>query len=155
MPAPWRQTGGGGGSEFGKPKWLAALKDGYKTAEEPPRFTLWQLALADSVVRFPACPHCPACLFVSNAPMCCKAERMVRPTNPKAVGAAGITGGAGGGRVGGDTETAVRRWMEKLSEKLKGVNPAPVVIVAESQDAPATRIELIIDGHTPAATLAS
>ena len=52
MPAPWRQTGGGGGSEFGKPKWLAALKDGYKTADEPPRFTLWQLALADSVVRF-------------------------------------------------------------------------------------------------------
>jgi hypothetical protein len=80
---------------------------------------------------------------------------MVRPTNPKAVGAAGSTGGAGGGRVGGDTETTVRRWMEKLSEKLKGVNPAPVVIAAESQDAPAARIELIIDGHTPAAALAS
>lgn len=49
--APWRQTGGGGGSEFGKAKWLAALKFGFKTVEEPPRFKLWQLALADQVVR--------------------------------------------------------------------------------------------------------
>ena len=51
MPAPWRQTGGGGGSEFGKPKWLAALKVGFKTTESPPRFAIWQLALADHVVR--------------------------------------------------------------------------------------------------------
>ena len=49
--APWRQTGGGGGSEFGKVKWLTALKVGFKTTEEPPRFKLWQLALADQVVR--------------------------------------------------------------------------------------------------------
>ena len=51
IQAPWRQTGGGGGSEFGKPKWIAALKGGFKTASEPPRFMLWQLALADHVVR--------------------------------------------------------------------------------------------------------
>ena len=51
MPAPWRQTGGGGGSAFGKPRWLAALKAGYKTTESPPRFSIWQLALADHVVR--------------------------------------------------------------------------------------------------------
>jgi hypothetical protein len=49
--APWRQTGGGGGSEFGKAKWLSTLKTGFRTAEEPPRFKIWQLALADHVVR--------------------------------------------------------------------------------------------------------
>ena len=51
MPAPWRQTGGGGGSEFGKLKWLKALKTAFLPEEEPPRFKLWQLALADHVVR--------------------------------------------------------------------------------------------------------
>jgi hypothetical protein len=43
-------TAGAGGSEFGKQKWLAVLKGGFKTAEEPPKFKLWQLALADHVV---------------------------------------------------------------------------------------------------------
>ena len=51
MPAPWRQTAGAGGSEYGKPKWLAVLKAGFKNAAEPPEFKLWQLALADHVVR--------------------------------------------------------------------------------------------------------
>ena len=51
MPAPWRQTAGAGGSEFGKPKWLAVLKKGFKNAAETPEFKLWQLALADHVVR--------------------------------------------------------------------------------------------------------
>ena len=51
MPAPWRQTAGAGGSEFGKPRWLAVLKAGFKNAGEPPEFKLWQLALADHVVR--------------------------------------------------------------------------------------------------------
>ena len=50
MPAPWRQTAGAGGSEFGKLKWFAALKYGFKTGETP-HFKLWQLALADHVVR--------------------------------------------------------------------------------------------------------
>lgn len=61
--APWRQTGGGGGSEYGKPKWLAALKTGYKTADEPPHFKLWQLALADHVVR-PADCATAACFAI-------------------------------------------------------------------------------------------
>ena len=42
---------GAGGSEFGKPRWLAVLKAGFKNAGEPPEFKLWQLALADHVVR--------------------------------------------------------------------------------------------------------
>jgi hypothetical protein len=51
VAAPWRMTAGAGGSEFGKPKWVAVLKGGFKTAEDPPKFKLWQLALADHVVR--------------------------------------------------------------------------------------------------------
>lgn len=51
MPAPWRQTAGAGGSEFGKLKWLTALKCGFKKGGETPVFKLWQLALADHVVR--------------------------------------------------------------------------------------------------------
>jgi hypothetical protein len=51
MPAPWRQTAGAGGSEFGKYKWFNVLKAGFKTPSEVPRFKLWQLALADHVVR--------------------------------------------------------------------------------------------------------
>jgi hypothetical protein len=51
MPAPWRQTAGAGGSEFGKLKWFNVLKLGFKTASDTPHFKLWQLALADHVVR--------------------------------------------------------------------------------------------------------
>jgi hypothetical protein len=54
VAAPWRMTAGAGGSEFGKQKWLAVLKGGFKTAEEPSNFKLWQLALADHVVRVPS-----------------------------------------------------------------------------------------------------
>ena len=54
MPAPWRQTAGAGGSEFGKYKWFNVLKAGFKTASEVPHFKLWQLALADHVVRLGA-----------------------------------------------------------------------------------------------------
>ena len=51
MQAPWRQTAGGGGSEFGKARWHAALKAAYKPQSSPPVYKLWQLALADHVVR--------------------------------------------------------------------------------------------------------
>ena len=51
MQAPWRQTAGGGGSEFGKPRWHAALQAAYKPGVSPPVYNLWQLALADHVVR--------------------------------------------------------------------------------------------------------
>ncbi len=52
VSAPWRQTVGAGGSEFGKPKWFAALKRAFPPLEgQPPVFRLWQLALADVVVR--------------------------------------------------------------------------------------------------------
>ena len=40
MPAPWRQTGGGGGSEFGKLKWLVTLKACFKTMVDPPSFKI-------------------------------------------------------------------------------------------------------------------
>ena len=51
MQAPWRQTAGGGGSEFGKPRWHAALQAAFKPQASPPVYNLWQLALADHVVR--------------------------------------------------------------------------------------------------------
>jgi len=78
-----------------------------------------------------------------------QAERLVNPTNPKAIGAAGASGS---GRVGGDTEIGVRKWMGRLADKLKGTNPMPVVIQPESQDAsaPPTRIELLINDYAPA-----
>jgi hypothetical protein len=70
-----------------------------------------------------------------------QAERLVRPTNPQAVGAE--TNSDASGRVGGDTETGVRKWIARLEDKLKGEHPAPVVIQAESQEGGApTRIEL-------------
>ena len=149
MPAPWRQTGGGGGSEFGKPKWLAALKAGFKTPENPPRFAIWQLALADHVVRTwritsAARGHieCPT-----------QAERLVKPTNPRAVGASHVPGVRWTGRAGGDTESGVRKWMAKLTDKLKGANPAPVIIsAADAQEAGGvpTRIELRITDYETA-----
>ena len=151
MPAPWRQTGGGGGSEFGKPKWFAALKDGFKTTVDPPRFQLWQLALADVVVRHSAraCHSVPWPLLTQALSL--QADRLVHPTNPKAVATAATMSSVGAGRVGGDTESAVRKWMTKLYDKLQGVSPAPVNIAAESQDggAPAARIELIIADYVP------
>lgn len=74
---------------------------------------------------------------------------MVNPTNPKATGVAPARRGTAG--VGGDTEDGVKKWRTKLFDKLKGVNPAPVDIAAESQDAPPTRIKLLIADYTPAA----
>ena len=59
MQAPWRQTGGGGGSEFGKPRWHTTLQAAYKPQESPPVYKLWQLALAVHVVRRNA-PATPA-----------------------------------------------------------------------------------------------
>ena len=73
----------------------------------------------------------------------------MHPTNHKAIGAAGA---CTGGRLGGDTEDGVRKWMPRLAERLKGANPTPVTIGSqESQDpdAPATRIELLINDFTP------
>lgn len=57
------------------------------------------------------------------------------------------------GRAGGDTESGVRKWMAKLSEKLKGANPTPVTIsAAEAQEAGGmpTRIELRITDYETA-----
>lgn len=52
MPAPWRMTAGSGGSEFGSLKWHDTLKSGFgRQNEDVPVFKLWQLALADHVVR--------------------------------------------------------------------------------------------------------
>jgi hypothetical protein len=80
---------------------------------------------------------------------------LVNPTNPKAVGAGGQQGQL---RVGsGDTEAGVKKWMARLESALKGVNPAPVVVHAESQDAnsPQIRIELHIEGFRAAAGTAA
>jgi hypothetical protein len=79
-----------------------------------------------------------------------QAERLVRPTNPQAVGAVTDPHGSGAGRAGGDTETGVRKWMARLQDKLKGEQPAPVVTQAESQDgAVPLRIELkVVDFET-------
>jgi hypothetical protein len=71
---------------------------------------------------------------------------MVRPTNPQAVGAPSTHGLPSVGRVGGDTETGVRKWIQRLSDKLKGESPAPVVIQPEAADGgDPTRIHLIVD----------
>ena len=56
MPAPWRMTAGSGGSEFGSLKWrhdsTPLNKSGFgRQNEDVPVFKLWQLALADHVVR--------------------------------------------------------------------------------------------------------
>ena len=75
---------------------------------------------------------------------------MVHPTNPKATGAA-APGAPSGGGVGGVTEDGVKKWRAKLYEKLKGENPAPVDVAAESPDAPPTRIELVIEDYAPTA----
>jgi hypothetical protein len=59
------------------------------------------------------------------------------------------------GRAGGDTESGVRKWMAKLTDKLKGANPAPVIIsAAEAQEAGGvpTRIELHITDYETAAS---
>lgn len=76
----------------------------------------------------------------------------MRPTNPQAVGASATHGMPGAGRVGGDTETGVRKWMAKLGDKLKGESPAAVIIAPESQDGgQPTRIELVVaDYEAPA-----
>jgi hypothetical protein len=51
VPAPWRQTAGSGGSEFGKVAWYKTLMSAFPASSSPPEFQLWQLALADHVVR--------------------------------------------------------------------------------------------------------
>ena len=54
--------------------------------------------------------------------------------------------------VGGDTVDGVRLWSSKLAAALKGVNPAPVIVNSDSQDAsqPPMRIELTIEGYRAA-----
>jgi hypothetical protein len=49
----------------------------------------------------------------------------------------------------------VRIWIAKLNAALKGVNPAPVVVNADSQDAnqPPARIEFTIEGHQATGTM--
>ena len=49
--APWRMTAGSGGSEFGSLLWYETLKSGFGATDDVPQFKLWQLALADHVVR--------------------------------------------------------------------------------------------------------
>ena len=51
MVAPWRQTAGHGGSEYGKYEYFEALKRAFARLGDVPEFKLWELALADSVVR--------------------------------------------------------------------------------------------------------
>ena len=163
MPAPWRQTVGAGGSEFGKLKWFTALKCGFKTAGETPHFKLWQLALADHVVRFVRfifvhytnTYHFPFSLGTKRGPYRAhektnthlQANILINPSNPKAIGSDGNSKG-----VGGDTVDGVRLWSSKLAAALKGVNPAPVIVNSDSQDAsqPPMRIELTIEGYRAA-----
>ena len=52
LPAPWRMTAGSGGSDFGKPLWFLTLCRAFKKdASAPGQFKIWQLALADLMVR--------------------------------------------------------------------------------------------------------
>ena len=149
MPAPWRQTAGAGGSEFGKLKWLTALKCGFKKGGETPVFKLWQLALADHVVRILALHSYIALgneagLAVQLTNTHVQANILINPSNPKAIGSDGNSKG-----VGGDTVDGVRFWSSKLAAALGGVNPTPVIVSSDSQDAsqPPMRIELKIEGY--------
>jgi hypothetical protein len=76
-----------------------------------------------------------------------QANILINPSNPKAIGSDGNSKG-----VGGDTVDGVRLWSSKLAAALKGVNPAPVIVNSDSQDAsqPPMRIELTIEGYRAA-----
>lgn len=43
--------GAGGGSEYGKVSFFETLKSAFAPGSDPPVFKLWQLAMADFVVR--------------------------------------------------------------------------------------------------------
>ena len=76
-----------------------------------------------------------------------QAHKLINPSNPKAIGSDGNAKG-----VGGDTVDGVRVWSSKLAAALKGVNPAPVIVDSDSQEAsqPPMRIELTIEGYRSA-----
>lgn len=73
-----------------------------------------------------------------------QAHKLINPSNPKAIGSDGNAKG-----VGGDTVDGVRVWSAKLAAALKGVNPAPVIVDSDSQEAsqPPMRIEFTIEGY--------
>ena len=58
QPAPWRQTAGNNGSEFGRLQYLEALFAAYKKKGTSAEFALWELAHFDLMVRnATACQH--------------------------------------------------------------------------------------------------
>jgi len=52
--APWRQTAGNHGSEFGQQQYLKALFSAYKKKGTSADFALWEIAHFDLMVRHPA-----------------------------------------------------------------------------------------------------
>ena len=72
----------------------------------------------------------------------------MKPTNCRAARAsapAGVPAAKPSGGVGADTESGVAAWQRKLSEKLNGASPEPVVITGESQEGNTTLHLVVAD----------
>jgi hypothetical protein len=73
-----------------------------------------------------------------------QAEKLIKPTNHKAVGVQAAAPGTRRESNGlGDGEASVKHWMKVLGAALKNKNPPPVEIAAH-EGKPAARIEFSI-----------
>jgi len=124
LPAPWRMTAGSGGSDFGKPLWFFTLCRAFKKyASAPGQFKIWQLALADLM-----------------------AKKLIKPTNPKAVGTSGAASKRGSLNAE-DSERLVRSIETALKLHLKDINPAKLTVEGLNGGAPVI-IDIQITGFT-------
>jgi hypothetical protein len=82
-----------------------------------------------------------------------QAEKLIKPTNHKAVGVQAAVSGTRRESNGlGDGETSVKHWMKVLGAALKNKNPPPVEIAAH-EGKPAARIEFTVREYdAPAST---
>ena len=72
----------------------------------------------------------------------------MKPANCRAVrvsAPAGASAQKPSGGVGAATESGVAVWQSRLSEKLNGASPAPVVITGESQEGSLTLHLVVAD----------
>ena len=151
VPAPWRQTAGSGG-EFGKVAWYKTLVSAFPTSTSPPEFQLWQLALADHVVREAFVVVLPTVVSLPHmSPPRSQMETLLFPTNKKAVGLP--EQGHVGRAAFTDTEKGVKVWMERLKTALKDANPPPVDV--QEAGKPPVRIEFTITDFSAAAAAAA
>ena len=147
ITAPWRQTVG---AEFGNARWVRTLQLAFNksTSSSTLELWLWQLALADYTVR----AHEELQTYVLT-PTAAQAEKLVTPTNPRALGA--TQGEEKRFGVVEDTEVGVKRWEAKLKQalpshrtpdgRLPPILMFPLTAQTESQEAaPTPREEVTI-----------